>query len=95
MKEKFKSAIQNYADVERESREKSRIRMERSVLVLNPNLSQQEVIDVVRNAEGGGEDMFSSAVRPRFSKYNFFALLIKNVCSSWLKIKDLEELKEH
>lgn len=65
LKERFKAQVQRYAEVERESRSKNRSRMERQVRVVNPNLTQDEVADVVRRAEEGG-NLFSQAVRPFF-----------------------------
>lgn len=64
LKERFKESIQRYAEVERESRSKNRARMERQVKIVNPGLSAGEITDVVRQAEEGGGNMFSQAVRP-------------------------------
>lgn len=63
LKERFKDAIQRYAEVERDNRAKNRARMERQVKIVNPGLTQGEISDVVRNAEeGGGNALFSQAV---------------------------------
>lgn len=68
LKEKFKDAVQNYSNVEREIREKKRVRMERQVRIVNPDLSNGEIRDVVRDAEeGGGGGMFAQAVSRLFS----------------------------
>lgn len=63
LKERFKDAIQRYAEVERDNRAKNRARMERQIKVVNPGMSDGEIKDVVRNAEeGGGNALFSQAV---------------------------------
>lgn len=63
LKERFKAAIQRYAEVEQEHRAKNRVRMERQVKTVYPNLSAQEITDVVKKAEtNGGENLFSQAV---------------------------------
>lgn len=71
LKERFKEAIQRYAEVERDNRAKHRARMERQVRIVNPGLTAGEVSEVVRQAEeGGGNAMFSQAVR-RFESTSF------------------------
>lgn len=66
LKERFKSAIQRYAEMEQENRAKNRSRMERQVKTVYPNLSSREIDEVVRNAEtNGGEGLFSQAVSPQ------------------------------
>lgn len=64
LKERFKEAVQRYAQVERESRSKNRNRMERQVRIVNPNLNEQEIQGIVKQAEeGGGGALFQQAVR--------------------------------
>lgn len=65
LKERFKEAVQRYAQVERESRSKNRNRMERQVRIVNPDLNEQEIAGVVKQAEegGGGGALFQQAVR--------------------------------
>ncbi|SGY46295.1 BQ5605_C001g00409 [Microbotryum silenes-dioicae] len=64
LKERFKSAIQRYAEVERDNRNKNRSRMERQVMIVNPGLSAQEVNEVVRQAEEEGSNaVFSQALQ--------------------------------
>lgn len=63
LKERFRDAVQRYAEVERDHRAKNRSRMERQVRVVNPGLGADEVAEVVREAErGGGAGLFSQAV---------------------------------
>ena len=63
LRERFKDAVQRYAEVERDHRAKNRSRMERQVKVVNPGLGPQEVADVVRQAEqAGGSGLFSQAL---------------------------------
>ncbi|KAM0788565.1 hypothetical protein ACM66B_001690 [Microbotryomycetes sp. NB124-2] len=63
LKLRFKDAIQNYAEVERDNRAKNKARMERQIKVVNPSLSAAEVGDMVRRAEeGGGEAIFQQAL---------------------------------
>lgn len=67
--ERFKSAIQSYAEVERDNRAKNRARMERQVKIVNPGLTNGEVMEVVRQAEEGGSNaVFSQAVRLRLDQ---------------------------
>lgn len=63
LKERFKDAVQRYAEVERDNRAKHRAKMERQVRVVNPSLTPGEVTEMVRAAEeGGGQALFSQAV---------------------------------
>lgn len=64
LKERFKNAIQRYAEVERDYRKNQRARMERQVKVVNPGMSAVEIEEIVKQAEAGGDSaMFSQAVR--------------------------------
>ena len=64
LRNKFKEAIQRYAQVEQDHRAKSRARLERQLKVVNPNISDDDVHNVVRDAEAGtGAGVFSQAVR--------------------------------
>lgn len=64
LKERFKDAIQRYAEAERDNRNKQRARLEKQVKVVNPGMTAFEVSEVVKAAEAGGDNaMFSQAVR--------------------------------
>ncbi|GAA5858537.1 hypothetical protein JCM8547_007351 [Rhodosporidiobolus lusitaniae] len=63
LKERFKDAIQRYAEVERDNRNKQRAKLERQVKVVNPNMTAFEVSEVVKQAEAGGDSaMFNQAL---------------------------------
>ncbi|KAG8878125.1 Plasma membrane t-SNARE, secretory vesicle fusion [Tulasnella sp. 331] len=53
VKSKFKEAIQNYQDVERQSRQKYKARMERQFKIVNPNATPEEIKAVVDDEQGG------------------------------------------
>ncbi|BGP46570.1 hypothetical protein JCM10450v2_002417 [Rhodotorula kratochvilovae] len=62
LKERFKDAIQRYAEVERDHRRNQRARLERQVKVVNPGMTQDEIAGVVKAAEAGGDSaMFAQA----------------------------------
>ncbi|GJN87266.1 hypothetical protein Rhopal_000214-T1 [Rhodotorula paludigena] len=64
LKERFKNAIQRYAEVERDYRKNQRARMERQVKVVNPGMSAVEIEEIVKQAEAGGDSaMFSQALQ--------------------------------
>ncbi|GAA5833966.1 hypothetical protein JCM11251_003576 [Rhodosporidiobolus azoricus] len=64
LKERFKDAIQRYAEVERDNRAKQRAKLERQVKVVNPSMTALEVGEVVRQAEAGGDSaMFNQALQ--------------------------------
>jgi t-SNARE complex subunit (syntaxin) len=83
LKERFKDAIQRYAEVERDNRNKHRARLEKQVKVVNPGMTAFEVSEVVKAAEAGGDNaMFSQAVR--FLSLPF--LLYSNAADSLLTV---------
>ncbi|GAA5983127.1 hypothetical protein JCM11641_004922 [Rhodosporidiobolus odoratus] len=61
LKVRFKETIQRYAEVERDNRAKQRAKLERQIKVANPNLTQVEIGQVVKQAEGGDGAMFTQA----------------------------------
>ncbi|GAA5887363.1 hypothetical protein JCM6882_002507 [Rhodosporidiobolus microsporus] len=64
LKERFKDAIQRYAEVERDNRAKQRAKLERQVKVVNPGMTAFEVSEVVKQAEAGGDNaMFNQALQ--------------------------------
>ncbi|GAA6057825.1 hypothetical protein JCM3770_004294 [Rhodotorula araucariae] len=64
LKERFKDAIQRYAEVERDHRRNQRARLERQVKVVNPGMTQDEIAGVVKEAEAGGDSaMFAQALQ--------------------------------
>lgn len=70
LKVRLKEGIQRYAEVEREGRAKNRGRMERQIRIVNPGLQENEVVEMVRQAEvTGGQGLFSQAVRLLFPPY--------------------------
>ncbi|GAA5991918.1 hypothetical protein JCM5350_005816 [Sporobolomyces pararoseus] len=64
IKSRFKDSIQRYAEVEKDNRSKNRAKMERQVRVVYPQLSYEELQQIVRQAEQeGGSALFAQAVR--------------------------------
>ena len=60
MKGKFKEAIQNYQQIEQQSRTKYKQRMERQFKIVKPDATPEEVRAVVNDEQGG--QIFSQAV---------------------------------
>jgi syntaxin 1B/2/3 len=68
IKTRFKDAIQRYAEVEKDNRSKNRAKMERQVRIVYPQLSYEELQQIVRQAEmEGGSALFAQAVSLSFT----------------------------
>lgn len=68
LRDRFKSSIERYAEVERDHRAKNRSRLERQVTTVNPNMGPEELQGIVREAEqNGGSGLFSQAVSRHFA----------------------------
>ncbi|TCD64439.1 syntaxin [Steccherinum ochraceum] len=59
---KFVEALQNYQNVERDYRAKYKQRVERQFKIVKPDATKEEISAVVDDAQGGGEQVFASAL---------------------------------
>ncbi|GAA5916569.1 hypothetical protein JCM5296_003889 [Sporobolomyces johnsonii] len=65
LKDRFKEVIQHYAEVERDNRAKHRARLAKQVRIVNPILTQEEIDDIVQQAEAGDGAVFAQAVHTK------------------------------